>query len=617
MDQIDGIAIPTEPAVSPDGDLVAFTVSTIEVEDDRYHRVVWLARTGQAHPFTAGPGDSAPRFSPDGSHLAFFRLVDKIAQLSVMPVDGGEARVVTDFPLGVTGRPQWSPDGSTVAVVGVEWAEGWADLDDEERARRPRLITERDYRADGLGWTHDRRRRIHLVDVDQGEARRLTDGERDEGLPAWSPDGARIAYVADTAEIPGYESGTVVYEAVVATGEVTEAAPRGQWVELSYRPDGVLHGLGSVGTANPEPAFLWRLGAEPVQVDHGRDRPVASFAGGAPRLAWDGDAALTLLIDSGEAGLIRFGQGSTTPVHQGRDLVNDFDWAGGTLAKIVSSPTEPGRLVIVREDAVVEHGDFGGTPPNLIQPDHFVVSGDGADLDVWVYLPPGEEEVPLLLNIHGGPAAQYGWGFFDEFQMYAGAGYGVVATNPRGSTGRDAVFLKAVTGEGWGKVDVDDVDAVVAAALDRHPRLDRGRLGVMGGSYGGFLTAWLIGHQDRWRSAVVERALLTWPSFNGTSDIGGWFSRAYLGDPDLDWDRSPLRVADQVTTPTLIIHSEKDYRCPIEQAEQYFSALRRNGVHAEFVRFPDEGHELSRSGRPRHRQERFEIILDWLDRTLR
>jgi len=141
-------------------------------------------------------------------------------------------------------------------------------------------------------------------------------------------------------------------------------------------------------------------------------------------------------------------------------------------------------------------------------------------------------------------------------------------------------------------------------------------MGVMGGSYGGFLTAWLIGHQDRWRSAIVERALLSWPSFGGTSDIGGWFGGHYIGDVDLEWERSPLRVADQVTTPTLIVHSEDDFRCPIEQAEQYFSALKRNGVHTELVRFPDEGHELSRSGKPRHREERFEIILDWLGRTL-
>jgi len=224
--------------------------------------------------------------------------------------------------------------------------------------------------------------------------------------------------------------------------------------------------------------------------------------------------------------------------------------------------------------------------------------------------------VPFLLNIHGGPASQYGWGFFDEFQVYADAGYGVVATNPRGSAGRDAEFLKAVSGEGWGTVDVADIDAVVAAALEKFPRLDPDRLGVMGGSYGGFLTAWLIAHQDRWQTAVVERALLSWPSFGGTSDIGGWFGDSYVGVADLQWNRSPLRVAHQTTTPTLIVHSENDYRCPIEQAEQYFNVLRRQRVVTEFVRFPNEGHELSRSGKPKHREERFEIILDWLERTL-
>src|SRR5690606_15598628 len=148
------------------------------------------------------------------------------------------------------------------------------------------------------------------------------------------------------------------------------------------------------------------------------------------------------------------------------------------------------------------------------------------------------------------------------------------------------------------------------------PRLDRDRMGVMGGSYGGFLTAWLIAHQTRWKVAVVERALLSWPSFGGTSDIGGWFADSYLGEHRLVWERSPLRVADRVETPTLILHSENDFRCPIEQAEQFFDILAGNGVPTEFVRFPGEGHELTRSGRPRHREERFEIILEWLDRWL-
>ncbi|MGD2061459.1 MAG: prolyl oligopeptidase family serine peptidase, partial [Acidimicrobiia bacterium] len=235
--------------------------------------------------------------------------------------------------------------------------------------------------------------------------------------------------------------------------------------------------------------------------------------------------------------------------------------------------------------------------------------------------PQGESAVPLLLNIHGGPASQYGFGFFDEFQVYAGAGYGVVACNPRGSAGRGEQFVKAVKGENWGTVDHVDVTAAVTAALERHQRLDADRMGIMGGSYGGFLTAWIIGQEQRWKSAVVERGLLSWTSFAGTSDIGGVFPENYLeeGYPtgwERWWEKSPLALAHRVTTPTLIIHAEEDFRCPIEQAEQYLMALLRNGIEAELLRFPGEGHEMSRSGKPRHRKERFEAILDWHSRHL-
>ena len=226
---------------------------------------------------------------------------------------------------------------------------------------------------------------------------------------------------------------------------------------------------------------------------------------------------------------------------------------------------------------------------------------------------------PVLLNIHGGPATQYGFGFFDEFQVYAGAGYAVVATNPRGSSGRGLDFTRAVVGDAWGVVDLADINAALDAALDRFPQLDRDRIGIMGGSYGGYMTAWAIAHDQKYRSAIVERALLSFPSFAGTSDIGPFFGPNYIQTTDLApmWAKSPLSLVDRVRTPTLMIHSEEDFRCPIEQAEQFLVALWQNDVPAEMLRFPGEGHELSRSGKPKHRVERFQAILAWHDKYLK
>lgn len=615
-DRLHGLAIPSDPAVSPDGRRVAFGVSVVDSAEDRYRRRIWLAEDGSVRPFTAGDGDTFPVWSPDGRRLAFLRTEDRIAQLAVIPVDGGEARVLTSLPLGVSGVAAWSPDASRLAVVGSDWRPEWADLDEEERSRRPRRIRRRDYRGDGLGWTHDRLRSIYLVDATDGGATRLDDSDRDQLGPVWSPDGARVAYLTDLSPRPGYEPGADVRVVSVASGEVVGEAPRGMWAALGFRSDGVLHGLGSPGDDFPDLSGLWRLEPEVARVfDH--PRALHSFAAGTPRLRFDGDTALVWDIDAGRAGVLAVEpDGSMRRLRPGQEVVSGFDRAGGTFAAVHSTVDCPGRLAIERDGATETHDDFGGRDVESIHPHHLVVEGGGGPLDVWIYLPAGEDPVPLLLNIHGGPASQYGWGYFDEFQVYAAAGYGVVATNPRGSAGGDREFLQAVKGEGWGSVDVEDVDAAVAAALKEFPRLDRNRMGVMGGSYGGFLTAWLVALQTRWRTAVVERALLSWPSFGGTSDIGGWFGERYLGEERLLWERSPLRLADRIETPTLIVHSENDFRCPIEQAEQLFDVLAGNDVPTEFVRFPGEGHELSRSGRPRHREERFEIILEWLGRWL-
>jgi dipeptidyl aminopeptidase/acylaminoacyl peptidase len=249
---------------------------------------------------------------------------------------------------------------------------------------------------------------------------------------------------------------------------------------------------------------------------------------------------------------------------------------------------------------------------------------DGEQIDAWVLLPnDAGDDVPLLLNIHGGPTAQYGFGFSDEFQVYAAAGYAVIGINPRGSSGRGRDWARAVVGV-WTEpdtVDGNDFEAAVDMMLDRYPQVSPGRLGVMGGSYGGFSTARLLARTDRFGSAIVERGLLNWLSFAGTSDIGPFFDRMFLqrtlpDDPAALWAASPIASAHQITTPTLIVHSDQDWRCPVEQAEQLFTLLRRCGVEAELLRFSGENHELSRSGSPKHRIERFEAILDWHARHL-
>jgi dipeptidyl aminopeptidase/acylaminoacyl peptidase len=227
---------------------------------------------------------------------------------------------------------------------------------------------------------------------------------------------------------------------------------------------------------------------------------------------------------------------------------------------------------------------------------------------------------PVLLNIHGGPAAQYGNVFFDEFQSYTGAGYAVVFTNPRGSQGYGEAFCRATVGN-WGDRDYADVMAVLNAALTRFDWLDPDRLGVMGGSYGGYLTTWIIGHTDRFRAACSERAVNNLATLFASSDIGARFARGYVGGTP--WQArathervSPISYVDAIRTPTLILHGEDDLRCPIGEAEQLFVALKAQNVETLFARFPGANHEMSRTGRPRQRLARFELILDWFRRFI-
>lgn len=624
-DDLTNLNIPSDPRISPDDGRVAFVVSTPDIGSDRNDSRIWLADDTSARAFTNGPDDKAPRWSPDGSSLAFIRKTDDSGpQLAVMPLDGGEIRVITEFDHGVE-AVEWSPDGSTLVVVAVTSTEEWTDLDDEERERRPRRITSVPYRFDGRGSIHDRKRHLWLVDPgSQSGPRCLTPGDHDEESPAWSPDGRKLAFISDRDPGRGLVSGNDVFEVDVESGEVSRAAARGFWNSVSYRPDGALHLLGNVEAAYPVETYLYRRESDGSLTDltgH-LDRSSVSLAAGPAAVVWDRDNAVIGWEDSGTFGVIKVSSdGSIETAAEGQRIVTGFDTQHGRLVFTASRWDSPGELYSARDGAEQQLSSLNSMDLGFVKPEHFrVQSGDG-EIDVWVYLPDGDESAPLLLNIHGGPASQFGFGFFDEFQVYAGAGYGVVACNPRGSSGRGGDFTRSVVGEGWGKVDLEDIRATVEASFDKFPRLDSERMGVMGGSYGGFMTAWIIGQEDRWRSAVVERALISWTSFAGTSDIGGVFPENYTGAKypdswDTWWELGPLALAEHVTTPTLILHSEDDFRCPIEQAEQYFMALLRNGTTTEMLRFPGEGHEMSRSGRPLHRKERFEAVLDWHGRYL-
>jgi len=631
-----------DPRLHPDGKTVAFVVWRIDKEENEYRSAIWLAAADGSSPprqFTSGEKrDSSPRWSPDGSQLAFTssRGEGETGQLYVIPAQGGEARKLTDLkedPSDIA----WSPDGSRIAFCARVRDEAYEEED--EKKRRPRRFTRLNYKLDNVGWTGDRRQHVFVVPVHGSEEpKQLTEGDFEDSSPSWSPDGERLAFVSARSEFWDLELASDVFVVDAGGGE-----PK-QLTESDGGCDGPVW-----SADGSQIAFLYTPGT--LDWPHHGQVAIVSAEGGGHRLLtesldrtcapyppirepiWDGDRIIFGVEDSGNVhvyGVAADGSAAPEPILDGERVVNGFDLANGTVVHTQTTPTALTE-VYAGDRPLTEIGRSFAEGRELVESERFTAaSEDGTEVEAWVIRPPGFEagkRYPTLLNIHGGPFAQYTTGFFDEFQVYAAAGYVVLYANPRGSSGYTEEWGRAIRGPsngqgpGWGTVDYQDLMAVMDTALEQFDFIDADRLGVLGGSYGGFMTTWVVGHTDRFKAAVSERAVNNLVSAYGSSDLfwafAGQFGSYLYEDFDSWVERSPSRYSENIKTPLLIVHSENDLRCSIEQGEHLFITLRLRKHDVEMVRFPAESHELSRSGSPPHRVERFQIILDWFDRYLK
>jgi dipeptidyl aminopeptidase/acylaminoacyl peptidase len=636
----------TDPRVAPDGLTIAFVVTKLDLDANQYRSRVWLAASDGSEPprpFTAGEDrDTRPRWSPDGRSLAFVSHRDERgSELYVLPVaGGGELRKVASCPEEIE-ELAWSPDGERLAFTARERDEEQY-RHEKDKDRPPRRIERLSYRFDGMGWTSDRPRQIFTVHA-HGDAKpvAVTGGAFDHTGVAWSPDGHELAISAARHETWDLDRAVDLFAVAVDGGEphrLTETGP--SFRAPSWSPDGsriaFVWGDPRSLPRSAQIGVIDRAGGAHRFISLALDRNCAPFLVGAREPVWDGDDLLFQVEDSGNLHLYRAaadGAGKPELLLGGDRWITGFDAAGGMVAVCVSTATATSELFVLRNDGERRLTRVGPTLP-FVEPERFTATApDGHEVEAWMMRPAEREtgdRYAALLNIHGGPFGQYGNHLFDEFQIQAGAGYVVLYANPRGSSGYGDAAARAIRGpkaaedpgSGWGGVDYDDVMAVVDEAIARFDFIDAERLGVLGGSYGGFLTSWIVGHTDRFRAACSERAVNDLRTMSWTSDIGTYFQKGYVGpshleDPDEYARQSPVTYVDNIHTPVLILHSENDLRCPIEQAEQLFVALRMLGREVEFVRFPGEGHELSRSGSPRHRVQRAEILLEFFGKHLR
>lgn len=641
-----------EIALSPCGKKIAYTVEWMDKKKNKYFSNLYvITEDGKKHHFIRGNKNIRnPKWSPNGKFISFIKTdIEKgepKQNIWAIPADGGEAYAVTDAK-GFFGSYVWTPDSKYIICDFTVKKEDKERIPEKGKPPLYYHVKRLWYKLDGRGMLPEEKPHIWKVSAKSGKMKQLTFGRNGDVHPSVSSNGKKIVFVSNRNKNVEEKLAYIDLFIIDINGKnekiiKTPAGPKGGPV---FSPDGRY--ITYIGRKYPEQWVGWRnyyfwlvpsRGGKVVNLTKSFDRTfealtvddLGHYATDYPIFSQDGRFIYYTTADNGNANLygIDVKKRRVVKVLGDNEIIYTFDYDGkNTFAVASSNPADPGNLYILKGGERKQLTDFNKAyvrTRRLSRPEEFRFKGDkGDEIQAWILKPPNfskKRRYPLIVQIHGGPHAAYGNSLFHEFQVLAANGYVVFYSNPHGSIGYGERFAKALHNR-WGIPDTKDVLKAVKL-LTRRRYIDQTRMGVMGGSYGGFMTNWIIGHTNMFKVAVTMRSVVNMLSFF-SSDFGFGLPKEFKGywwekkNFQFYWNMSPLKYVKNMKTPLLIIHSEQDHRCPISQAEELFVALKLLKRDVEMVRFPLEPHGLSRHGSPRRREKRLEFILKFINRYLK